>query len=82
MKKRKVDRAAQREQQLKQILAYIEQYIEREGRSPSFEDIADGTYMTRSNVVRYIDWLEGRGYIKRVPGVPRSISLVKRSDRL
>lgn len=82
MKKRPTERDALREKQLQVVMEYIETYFEREGRSPSFDDIAEACYMTRSSVARYVDMLEGRGRIRRVPGVPRSMSLVKPKDRL
>lgn len=81
MKRRQTERDALREEQAQRILDYIHAYFEQEGCSPSFNDIAGACFMTRSSVARYIDLLEGRGKIRRVPGIPRSISLVTRKDR-
>ncbi len=70
----------QREDLIQRILDYIRWYIKTEKRSPSFDEIAEGCLTVRSNVARYIDMLEGRGHIKRIPGVPRSIVLVEPED--
>ena len=58
------------------VLAFVAQYIHTHGHSPSQREIGAACFMSRSNVVRYLDLLEAWGYIRREPGVPRTISLI------
>lgn len=58
------------------VLAFVSRYIRTHGHSPSQREIGAACYMSRTNVVRYLDRLEAWGYIRREPGVPRTISLI------
>lgn len=60
----------------KQILDYVAQFIEINGYSPSFMDIAGYfRFSSVSTVHEHIHRLEHKGYIRMVKGEPRSISL-------
>lgn len=59
------------------VYRFIETYMQANGFAPSVRNIADGCYMSRGNVIRYLDKLEAWGYITREPGQARSIALVK-----
>ena len=66
-----------RQENARRVLAFIRTYINQHGISPSLDEIAKGCHMSRSNVVRYLDFLEAWGYLTRTPGIPRSISLLE-----
>ncbi|MFW5771694.1 MAG: LexA family protein [Phototrophicaceae bacterium] len=75
------ERIRQREENVQVIYDYVVAYIQQQGHSPSLDEIARGCYTSRSNVVRYLDLLEARGYLMRVHNTPRSISLSKETPR-
>ena len=57
--------------------AFIRTYIKDKGVAPSYGDIAKGlNFSSRSEVYDMIKRLEGRGYIARLKGKPRSIIIV------
>jgi DNA-binding MarR family transcriptional regulator len=60
------------------VYAFICNFIETQGYSPSQREIASGCYMSVGNVVRYLDKLEARGLVYREPYIPRSIRLLDR----
>ena len=57
------------------VYEFICTYIHEHGYSPSQRDIAQGCYINAASVVRYLDKLEAKGYIRREPGKARSIIL-------
>ncbi len=57
------------------VYDFIRAYIAEHGFGPSQQEIADGCYMSRPNVIRYLDKLEAWGRISREPGKARSIRL-------
>ena len=59
------------------VYRFIETYMQANGFAPSVRNIADGCFMSRSNVIRYLDKLEAWGYITREPGQARSIALLR-----
>ena len=63
------------------VYHFIRHYIEQHGYAPSQQEIADGCYLSRTNLIRYLDRLEAQGHIAREPGQPRSISLLDEPDR-
>jgi repressor LexA len=71
-----------REENIRRILAYIRKYHKEHNFPPSMMEIAEACFMSRASVMRHLDLLEARGYITRIPYVPRSISLVDDDDRL
>ena len=71
-----------RKENARRILTFIRKYDAETGLSPTIVEIAAGCYMSRSNVVRYLDWLEAWGFLTRIPHVPRSIVLLKTNRRL
>jgi DNA-binding MarR family transcriptional regulator len=65
---------------VEQVYTFIKNYIYEYTRSPSLKEIADGCFMSRTNVTRYVDRLEGMGRIARDPKFARSIILLKDHD--
>lgn len=61
------------------VYRFIVEYIEMHGISPSQREIAEGCYLVRSSVLRYLDRLEAWGRILRDPNKARSIRLPKLS---
>ena len=70
------------EQILREVLQFIREFFKEHGISPSITEVADGCFRSRSGVVRYLDLLQARGYIERIPRSPRSISLLDEKRRL
>lgn len=65
----------------KEILDYIESFIDRRGYAPSFEEIAEEFgYSSLATVHEHLSNLERKGYIRKSYNESRSIELV-RSDR-
>lgn len=75
-------RYIEREAQLQRIYDFIVAFFEDEGFSPSLMEIAEAVYMSRSNVVRYLDLLEARGFLTRVPRTPRTIKLTMEEEEM
>lgn len=72
-----------RERMLQTVYDFIAAFIdEHNGLSPTLREIADGCYLSRTAIMRYIDLLEARGYILRDFNIPRSIRLTRPDDRL
>jgi len=64
----------------KEILEFITEFIDREGYSPSMEEIAGHFHFASLNAVfKHLEALEARGYLHRDANRARSIEL-KRSD--
>ena len=58
------------------VFHFIRQYLaEHKGVSPSQREIAQGCFISQSTVGHHLELLEVQGWIHRVPGVSRSISL-------
>jgi len=64
------------------IYDYLCKYSDEHGWPPSLRQIAKGCYMSRSNVVRYLDMLEAWGFIEREPNLSRAIRIMNRNHRL
>lgn len=62
------------------IYAFIRDYIEAHGFSPSLREISRGCYTSATNVVRHLDRLQMEGRLTREMKVPRSIVLVEADD--
>jgi len=60
----------------KEILDYITEFIEREGYSPSMEEIAEKFQFASLNAVfKHLEALSARGFLRRDPNRARSIEL-------
>ena len=58
----------------KEVLGFINQYIEHRGYPPSLRDIATGCGMSSSSVARHhLKVLERHNYVRREPKISRSI---------
>lgn len=64
------------EEMTDQVYRYIADYIQERGFPPSTREIAQGCYISRGVVTRYLDRLELSGRIRRTPGRARSIQLL------
>ncbi|MBI3940111.1 MAG: transcriptional repressor LexA [Acidobacteria bacterium] len=68
-------------QRQKQILDFIERFMEQKGYSPSLEEIATQFDIASVNAVfKHLAALEKRGYIHRSTNHARSIQLLSRSE--
>jgi DNA-binding MarR family transcriptional regulator len=65
-----------------QYLAFIHAYTMLHRRSPAESDFQDFFRLTPPTVHRMIVTLHARGLITRVPGQPRSITLLISPDQL
>lgn len=62
----------------REVLEGIKQFIEREGYSPSFQEIMELAGMSsKSQVFRVINSLEEQGYIRRLPNRVRTLEIVE-----
>ncbi len=65
----------------KEILDYIESFIDNQGYAPSFEEIAESFgYSTQATVNEHQTQLERKGYIRKSYNESRSIELVRREN--
>ena len=60
------------------VLEFIEQYIGQHGRTPRIRDIAQGINFEQSLVNMSVNQLIDMGFLRRVPYVPRGLTLNKR----
>lgn len=77
MAKRKNKRRQARDENARRVLTFIREFDAETGFSPSMDEIAEGCFLSRSSVLRYLDLLEAWEHLTRQPGVPRSIRLLK-----
>lgn len=62
----------------KQVLIVINDYVKKEGISPTIREICDiAEIKSTSTVHGYIKRLEKQGYIKMIKDSPRSIRVIK-----
>lgn len=60
----------------KQILSYIETYVEQHDYAPSFREIADALELRSvATVAEHIDTLKRKGYLHKEPTMARSVQL-------
>ena len=61
----------------KEILDFVRGYLERQGYSPTLEEIADHFDLSSLNgVYKHLRALQARGFIRRLPNQARSIQLL------
>jgi repressor LexA len=61
----------------KEILDFVREYLERQGYSPTLEEIADHFDLSSLNgVYKHLRALQTRGFIRRLPNQARSIQLL------
>ena len=60
---------------LEEVYCFLRAFIGEHGFSPSIREIARGCYLSAATSARYLDKLEARGRITRVPGQARSTRL-------
>ena len=58
-----------------EYLAFIAKYMDRFGRAPAESDIQRHFMVSAPSVNQMMQMLERRGFITRLPGVPRSIHI-------
>ncbi len=65
----------------RRILRFIERYENQNGRTPSYEEIRQGTGMSsKDHVYRDVQALEEQHYVRREPSISRGISLLRTAD--
>ena len=62
------------------VYVFVCDYIKVHGYAPSLREISQATYMSPTNVVRYLDRLSAQGRLMREPNVPRSIVLLDEDE--
>ena len=60
----------------REIYLFIDQYHEDHGFSPTQEEIAEGTSISRATLREHLFWLERKGYISQKENTPRSITII------
>ena len=65
----------------KQILDYVENYISKNGFSPTFQEIADGTGFPKDSVYSRVQQLSIKGHLSYIPGKQRTIRVVKHPEQ-
>ena len=75
-------RQQQRKDNARLIYNYICNFDAEYGYPPTITQIADACFMSRTTVVRHLDWLEAWGYLWREPGLPRAITIIDPKRRL
>ncbi len=63
-------------QTLEELFTFLCQYERQFGYSPTLREMADGCFMSRPNVYRYLDYLEAQGRITRESGIARGITVL------
>lgn len=65
---------------MKDCLDFIDRYMKKsDGIAPSYDEIKKGIGLkSKSGVYRYIEALEERGFIKRIPYRARAVEILKR----
>lgn len=64
-----------------ELLIYIDDYLQREGVSPSFEEMKEALNLkSKSGIHRLITALEERGFIARLPHRARALEVLKRPE--
>lgn len=62
------------------VYDFICAYMADNGYPPSLRELSKGTYMSVASVIRYLDWLEAQGRIRRDPNISRGITLLGDED--
>ena len=63
----------------REILETINNYIEKEGISPTVRELCDMTGIKSTSTIHgYIKRLQNQGYIHMIKGSPRSIRILKK----
>lgn len=66
----------------RQILEFISQFVQRHGFAPTLQEIAEAVGVSAvSTIHEHISALERKNFIKKKPGVERSIEIVENSFR-
>ena len=62
------------------VYTFICTFMEKHGYAPTLREISQATYMSPTNVVRYLDRLSAQGRVMREPNVPRSIVVLEQDE--
>ncbi len=63
-------------QTLEDVFRFLCEYNRQFGYSPTLREVSEACYMSRPNMYRYLDQLQGQGRISRDSGIARGITLV------
>ncbi|QDZ10548.1 LexA family protein [Devosia ginsengisoli] len=62
------------------VLTFTRSFIADSGFSPTYDEIAEGVGLSaKSRVCAIVDQLQERGFVRRLPGRARSITIVGRA---
>ncbi len=65
----------------KQVLQFVASYVDSEGYAPSYRQIAAACGLkSTSNVAYHLDKLVAAGWLRRKPGTPHAIVVLKESE--
>lgn len=64
----------------KKLLRYFHSFVERFGRAPTYQELADGLHLaSRSNAYRTVTELVELGLIKRTPSKSRALHIIPKT---
>jgi repressor LexA len=61
----------------REVFDFIAEYHRKNGFSPSYSEIAGGLGLSHSTIITYIGILRNKGYVHFLPGIPRSLTVVR-----
>lgn len=61
---------------LEDVFRFLCEYNRQFGYSPTLREVSEACYMSRPNMYRYLDHLQGQGRISRDSGIARGITLI------
>ncbi len=61
---------------LEDVFRFLCEYNRQFGYSPTLREVSEACYMSRPNMYRYLDYLQGQGRISRDSGIARGITLI------
>jgi repressor LexA len=61
----------------KEVFDFVAEYCRKNGFSPSYNEIAGALGLSHSTVITYIGILRHKGFVHSLPGIPRSLTIVR-----
>jgi repressor LexA len=65
-----------------EVYDFIKDYHAQNGISPSVSDIAAGLGLAHTTIAIYVDVLKKKGFVKSLPGIPRSLTVVEQPEQV
>lgn len=64
-----------------ELLQFIDGYVKQRGSSPNFGEMAEAMHLkSKAGIVRMLDALEERGFVRRIPQRARSVEILRLHD--